>query len=287
MAEKQTSRYIHKLRSKYKLIIYNDITYAEVWNMRLSRLNVLTFFGVVSLLIISAVVSLIAFTPLREFIPGYPDSRTRYDIVQNALRLDSLEQKVQHWVLYNDNINRILSGKEPIDIEGVNDTALAQRYRNIVLAQSIEDSLFRKQVEEMEQFNLTMSGAGGSRPHSFASLHFFPPLRGNVLQKFEPKSGNFGVSIVAAPGSAVMAALGGTVVAAYWTLENSYVIYIQHELNVITVYKNNGQFLKKIGQHVNAGETIAMTGAGKNITSFIFEIWNNGSPVNPEQYIVF
>jgi len=287
MAKKQKTPYIHKLRSKYKLIIYNDATYAEVWHMRLSRLNVLTFFAIISTLLITAVVTLIAFTPLREFIPGYPDSQTRYDIVQNALRLNSLEQKVQRWVLYNDNISRILSGKEPVDIEGANDTALAKRYHAIVLASSLEDSLFRKQVEEVEQYNLTTSGIGGTRPQTFASLHFFPPLRGKVLQKFDPKSGDFGVSIAATPGSAVMAALGGTVVAAYWTLENSYVIYLQHELNVITVYKNNGQFLKKIGQHVNAGETVAMTGAGKNVAAFTFEIWNNGSPVNPEQYIVF
>ncbi len=286
MAEKK-SRYIHKLRNKYRLIIYNDKSYAEVWQMRLSRLNVLTFFGIITLVVVAVVVSLIAFTPLREFIPGYPDSRTRHDIVQNALRLDSLEQKVQRWVLYNDNMNRILSGKDPIDIEGASDTTLAKRYRSIVLANSVEDSLFRKQVEEMEQFNLAISSSTDTRPQTFASLHFFPPLRGKVLHKFSPRDGYFGTNIVATPGSAVMSALGGTVVSAYWTIENNYVINIQHELNTITVYKNCGQLLKKPGQHVNAGETIAMMGTGKSVTALVFEIWNNGSPVNPEQYIVF
>lgn len=285
MAEKKSR--LHKLRSKYRLIIYNDKTYAEVWQMRLSRLNVLTFFGIISLIVVAAVVSLIAFTPLREFIPGYPDSKTRSDIVENAQRLSALEQKVQNWTLYNDNINRILSGKETVDIEGVSDTTLATRYRSIVLAHSMEDSLFRKQVEELEQFNLAMSGSSNARPQTFANLHFFPPLRGKVLKKFNPTDGYFGVSVVSSAGSAVMSALGGTVVSAYWTVENDYVINVQHELNTTTVYKNCGQLLKKPGQHVNAGETIAIMGAGKNVTALGFEIWNNGSPVNPEQYIVF
>ncbi len=287
MAEKPKSRYIHKLRNKYRLIIYNDKTYAEVWHMRLSRLNVLTFFGIIAVVAVAAITSLIAFTPLREFIPGYPDRKTRQAIVQNALRLDSLEQKVQRWVLYNDNLNLILSGKDPIDIEGVSDTSLAKRYRAIVLEHSVEDSLFRRQVEEVEQFNLALSSSSDTRTQNFASLHFFPPLRGKVLQKFNPRDGYFGVSVVAAPGSAVMAALNGTVIAAYWTIDNAYVIQLQHAPNVVTVYKNNGQLLKKTGQHVNAGETIAMIGAGKNVTALTFEIWSNGSPVNPEQYIVF
>ncbi len=231
--------------------------------------------------------ALIAFTPLREFIPGYPDGQTRHAIVQNALRLDSLEQQVRRWVLYNDNVNRILSGKEVVDIEGVGDTVLAKRYRSIMLSHSAEDSLFRKQVEELEQFNLAMSGSSNTRPQTFASLHFFPPLRGKVLQKFNPKDGLFGVNVVSSAGSAVMSALSGTVISAYWTIENDYVINIQHELSVTTVYKNCGQLLKKAGQHVNAGETIAIMGAGKSVTVLTFEIWNNGSPVNPEQYIVF
>jgi murein DD-endopeptidase MepM/ murein hydrolase activator NlpD len=285
MTKKQ--RYIHRLRNKYKLIIYNDTTYAEVWHMQLSRLNVMTFFGVTSLLVVAAVVTLIAFTPLREFIPGYPDRKTRQAIVQNALRLDSLEQNVQRWVLYNDNINRILSGGTPIDIEDANDSVQTQRYKAIMLTHSVEDSLFRRQVEELEQFNLTVASTSGTRPQTFASLHFFPPLRGKILQKSNPQDGIFGVNVAATLGNPVMAALPGTVVAAYWTLENSYVICIQHELNVSTVYKNCGQLLKKMGQHVNAGETIAVMGASKGVTALSFEIWNNGTPVNPEQYIVF
>jgi murein DD-endopeptidase MepM/ murein hydrolase activator NlpD len=286
MAKKETSRYIRKLRNKYRLIISNDITYAEVWHMRLSRLNVLTFFSAIVLAVVAAVTSLIAFTPLREFIPGYPDSKTRRNIVQNAQRLDSLEQKVQRWVLYNDNLNRILSGQEPIDIENAGDTSLRQRYRTITLKQSIEDSLFRRQVEEVEQQNLTMLNAN-EPSSSVGNLHLFPPVRGKVASAFNPQEQQFGVSIAATSGSAVMAALNGTLIAADWTIENGYVITIQHDRNIVTVYKNNKQLLKQVGVRVNAGEIIAVTDADKSRSMPVFEIWDNGTPVNPEHYIVF
>jgi murein DD-endopeptidase MepM/ murein hydrolase activator NlpD len=275
-----------RLRNKYRLTIYNDATYAEVWQMRLSRLNVLTFVSVVALLGVAVVVALIAFTPLREFIPGYPDSRTRRYIVQNAQRLDSIEQQVRRWTLYNDNVNRILMGQEPINIEGVSDTALTQRFRALALAHSVEDSLFRKQVEEVEQFNLSLS-SNSETASSSTSLHFYPPLRGKLKARFSTQEQRYGVSIAAMPGSVVMATLDGVVMSASWTLESGYIVVIQHGFNMVSIYKNCGQLLKRKGMHVNAGEAIAIMGSDGRFDTFEFELWNNGTPVNPEQHIVF
>ncbi|MDR1021833.1 MAG: M23 family metallopeptidase [Prevotellaceae bacterium] len=286
MARKKTSRYIRKLRSKYRLIIYNDVTFAEVWHMRLSRLNVFTFFGLITLIVVAMVVSLIAFTPLRELIPGYPDSKTRRNIVQNAQRLDMLEQKVRRWVLHNDNLSRILSGQEPVDVETAADTAQSNRYSAIMRSYFVEDSLFRLQVEEMEQQNLTVQSLGGS-PSSIDNLRFFPPIRGRVASEFDLQNKQLGVSVEAGDGSMVMAALDGVIVSACWTIENGYVVNIQHALNITTVYKNNKQLLKQVGAHVSAGEVIAITGASEDSGTLLFEIWSNGAPVNPEQYIAF
>ncbi|MDR0688522.1 MAG: M23 family metallopeptidase, partial [Prevotellaceae bacterium] len=258
-------------------------TYAEVWHMRLSRLNIVTFFGSVALVGVGVMVALIALTPLRELIPGYPDSKTRRNIVQNAQRLDSLEKKVQRWVLYNDNMSRILSGLEPIDIETATDTALAQRYRDIMLDYSAEDSLFCQQVEEMELQNLTMLNSGENLSNA-GNLHFFPPVRGRVVGSFNPQERQFGVCVEVGAGSVVMATLSGTIVAASWTIENGYMVSIQHEMNITTVYKNSKQLFKQIGSKVNAGEAIAVI---NDEGALIFEIWRNGTPVNPEQHIVF
>jgi murein DD-endopeptidase MepM/ murein hydrolase activator NlpD len=281
---------IKKLRSKYRFSIYNDQTYEEVWNMRLSRLNVMSFVGAVGLILIALTVSLMAFTPLREFIPGYPDSNTRKQILSNMLRLDSLQQEVRNWVLYNDNLSRILNGKDPIDLEGKSDTALAVRYREIVLQKSHADSLFRKDVEQMEFFSLNQNAE--RIPEEIENLHFFPPVRGKITRSFAPQFNNFGVYISAPSGSLVMAAYDGTIIAVNWTVDLGYIVQIQHDVNVITIYKNLGQCLKKTGVRVNAGEVIGVTnnlhGDDKDAaSSFAFEVWSNGSPVNPERYIVF
>ncbi|MDR1416668.1 MAG: M23 family metallopeptidase, partial [Prevotellaceae bacterium] len=151
----------------------------------------------------------------------------------------------------------------------------------------VEDSLFRRQVEEMEQQNLTMQNFSDGRPSSIDNLHFFPPARGHVASKFDLQNGQFGVSVEVNGGSVVMAALSGVIVAAHWTIENGYVVNIQHELNITTVYKNNKRLFKQVGAHVNAGEAIAIAGASKDDSTLLFEIWSNGVPVDPELYIVF
>ncbi|MDR3329320.1 MAG: M23 family metallopeptidase [Prevotellaceae bacterium] len=285
MASKKTPDYISRLQSKYRLVIYNDKTYAEVWHLRLSRLNVLTFFSTIMLLVASIVVVLIAFTPLRELIPGYPNSQTRRDIVQNAQRLDSLQLTVQRWALYNDNLNRILLGEEPIDIEKASDTAIMRRYQNIMLATSSEESELRRQVEEMEQLALPLGSS--PQPHSFASLHFFPPTQGGVVGRFNPSLQRFGIELPTVAGSITKAALDGTIISVQSTFEASYVITLQHDLNITTVYKNSGQPLKEVGDRVSAGEAIAIIGADKGSSTLAFEIWVNGFPVDPEQYIIF
>ncbi|MDR0415512.1 MAG: M23 family metallopeptidase [Prevotellaceae bacterium] len=277
MPRKKTSQYMHKLQSKYRLIIYNDTTFAEVWHTRLSRLNVFTFFSSITLVVVAVVVLLIAFTPLRELIPGYPDSKTRRYIVQNARRLDSLEQKVRHWALYNDNLSRILSGEEPLNIEEMPDTTLELRYEAVMRSYFVEDSLFRRQVEEIELQQLTAPSSGS------ASLHFYPPVRGRVTSAFDPHRKRYGVGVETVAGGAVMAALDGVIVAASWTVENGYVINIQHTLNITTVYKNSKRLFKQVGEQVTAGEIIATSDAGL----LLFEIWNSGTAVDPEQYIVF
>ncbi|MGL4364131.1 MAG: murein hydrolase activator EnvC family protein [Bacteroidales bacterium] len=280
-------RYINKLRSKYRLSIYNDKSYEEVWHMRLSRLNVISFVSIVSFLGVAGVVTLIAFTPLRELIPGYPDSETRSYIIQNAFRLDSLEKEVRSWTLYNDNLGRILSGQDPIEIEGVSDTIQAERYNAIVLANSVEDSIFRREVEQIEMQSKLLLSANSNRPQVFSNLHFFPPVRGRVIEKLNKQSNKFDIKIGATAGSAIMSSLNGTVMAVYWTAEFSYVMHIQHDFNVITVYKNCEEVLKRTGDFVKAGEAIGIIGVNKERQYLGFEIWNSGTPIDPEQYIVF
>ncbi len=282
---KEKRKYIDKLKSKYRLNILNDQTFEEVWAMRLSRLNVIAFFGSAAILIVFLVIALIAFTPIREFIPGYPDGNTRRNIVINALKADSLEREVKLWKDYYNNINNILRGGEPLSIISKPDSSI--KYKEIRFTRSVEDSLLRMQIEENEMYNLSVFDGRKSKS-SISNMLFFTPVKGVVTSPFSLQLNHFGVDIVAAPNEPVVAVADGTVTLSTWTLETGYVIQIQHDDNLISVYKHNSQLLKKQGARVKTGETIAIIGNSGELTTgphLHFELWYNGNPIDPQKYI--
>jgi murein DD-endopeptidase MepM/ murein hydrolase activator NlpD len=280
-------RYIHKLKSKYRLSILNDQTFEEVWVMRLSRLNVIAAVGGMAIILVTIVTLLIAFTPLREFIPNYPDGNTRRSIVQNALKSDSLERELRQWKIYLGNLHTILRGGSPDNLESLSDTAV--RYKEINFKRSVEDSLLRMQIESEELYNLSLVD-NKKDVNSLARLHFFAPVKGVITNTFKIQQAHFGVDIVAPPNEVIVAISDGTVTFSSWTLETGYVIQIMHGNNLLSVYKHNSKLLKQSGTQVKAGEAIAIIGNSGELTTgphLHFELWYNGSPINPEQYIVF
>jgi murein DD-endopeptidase MepM/ murein hydrolase activator NlpD len=276
-----------KLYHKYRLAIYRDESYEEVLNIKLTRLNVFTILGVSLLIFLAIVISIIAYTPVREFIPGYPDENTRKDIINNALMLDSLENELAMRDEYFNDINSIIRGKNPPNHEEVGDTATS--HNNVVFTRSSEDSLLRQMIEQEEQFNLGVVDDKKSIK-GMSKLHFFSPIKGLVTNSFNAIQNHYGTDIVGAPNEVVKATLGGTVVMATWTLETGYVIEIQHDNNLISVYKHNAELLKRVGDHIRVGDPIAIMGNSGELTTgphLHFELWYKGTPLNPEDYISF
>lgn len=287
MVKEKKKNIFNKLKHKYRLSIYNDDTFEEVWFLRLSRLNVFTIVGTILLIFTIGIIVLIAFTPLREFIPGYPDGNMRRNIISNVYKLDSLEHELKVRDRYFESINTIIRGGTPISYESSQDTTL--RYEDITFAKSEHDSILRQQIEEEELFNLSVL-SNTSNKTDFTSIHFFPPVKGIVTNPFNPNENHFGTDIVAESNKVVVATLDGTVTMANWTLETGYVIQIQHDNNLISVYKHNSELLKKVGNHVTAGEAIAIIGNSGELSSgphLHFELWHNGTPIDPEDYIAF
>ena len=283
---REKSSWKHRLR----ITIYNDHTFEEIWQTRLTKLGTFTLIGAVIISLIALTTILIAFTNLREFIPGYPDGNMRRNIIMTAYRLDSLENELHIRDQYFSNINAIISGEEPVDFKSLQDTS--KSYENITFSKSVEDSLLRIQIEQEEQYNLSTSEYEENNKESkIINQHFFTPLKGVVSSKFSPVDNHFGTDIVAEPKSIVSAVLDGTVIMAGWTLETGYIIEIQHGNNIISVYKHNTELLKDIGSVVSAGETISIIGnSGELYTSgphLHFELWHNGTPIDPEKYIIF
>jgi murein DD-endopeptidase MepM/ murein hydrolase activator NlpD len=288
MSEKKEKRsFLEKFRHKYRLSIYRDETFEELLNLKLSKLNVLTIVSLLTLLFLIIVISIIAYTPAKELIPGYPDQKTLRNIKLNVHRLDSLELEMKKRDIYFENIRRIISGEAPEEFSAPKDTVI--KTNNISFQRSREDSILRSMVEAEQPYTLLTDDRKKSQA-SLSNILFFAPVKGIVTNSFNPVIQHYGTDIVAGPNEVVKAVLDGTVIFSSWTIETGNVIQIQHENNLISIYKHNAELLKKIGDHVKAGEPVAIIGNSGELTTgphLHIELWHNGNPVNPENYISF
>lgn len=288
MANKKNNEdFFKRLKHKYRLTLFNDHTYAEVVSVRLTKLNFFSIIGSSAIILITLVIILIAFTPVREFIPGYPDGSMRRDMIMNAVLLDSLENEIRIREQFMENLRAIISGREPRIYEYTPDTSI--RIDNLNFTRSQEDSLLRIQVEGEEQFNLN-SSPNLLLATDASTVHFMPPTKGLIINRFNPGQNHYGVDLVTEIDQPVVAVMNGTVTFANWTVETGYVIQIQHENNYLSTYKHNAELLKSVGEYVSAGDAIAIVGNSGELTTgphLHFELWQNGSPLNPENYIIF
>ena len=283
---KEKVRLWDRLKYKYKLSVINETSSEEVFNFRLSQLHVLTALSVLAVILVVLTILLIAFTGLREFIPGYPDGNMRQMIAQNALRVDSLENELLKRDRFFKSIRLVLNGGDTTSLErSREDTA---RYRNDTIRFQIseQENEFRAAIEERERFNLSL----GMKEQNHDYYHFFPPVEGIVTQSFDEKKRHYGTDIVAKANAKVAAVLDGVVIFTDWTVKAGYVIQVQHTNDLISVYKHNSILLKKQGDYVRAGEVLGVvgnTGEESSGPHLHFELWRAGNPLNPENFIKF
>ena len=278
----------NKLSNKFRISIYNDTTHEVLFSFRGNGiLSILTIIFLILLFALS-ITALISFTPLREFIPGYPSAESRRTLIQNTIKLDSLQNEVNLWRLQLSNIQRIVTGKEPVRADSI--LSLAQYNDSLVTTSSAyakDDSLLRSAVLKEEQFNLSTHNG---KIEQIEGLHFFPPVKGMITQEYNTAVNHPFVDIAAPENSVVSSVLDGTVIAAEYSELNGHIIQIQHDNNLISIYKHNAKLLKKVGDKVSAGSPISLVGnTGRQSTSshLHFELWHKGEPVNPADYIKF
>jgi len=304
------------LKHTYRLVFFNDNTFEEKWHLRFTLRNVLSIAGTIFIILVGGSMALVMFTPMRVLVPGYPTEAMRQQIKSSVIRLDSLEYEIHLRDRYIHIVNAIVAGREPNLTDAGTEEKIANydnitftrseqdslltdagteekiaNYDNITFTRSEQDSLLRRHVEEEEQFNFVMrTPSVSSEEELIAKIHFFKPVEGVVINKFNLNNSHFGIDIVAAPSAVVKSILDGTVIFSAWTSETGYVIHVQHTANIISVYKHNASRLKKQGDRVKAGDAIAIVGNSGELTTgphLHIEIWQNGTPVNPEDYIVF
>jgi murein DD-endopeptidase MepM/ murein hydrolase activator NlpD len=275
-----------KLLHKYRLVILNESTFEEKISFKLSRLNVFVTGSLCIIGLIALTTLLVAFTPLREYIPGYSSTKLKKQATDLTYETDSLVRVLNNSNRYLDNIRMVLKG----DIENneINRDSLLEQFKldasNFDLTPIKQDSLLRAEVALEDKYNLF------ERNTEKTEIVLFPPLSGTITQKFEAKKKHYAVDVVAPKDTPVKATADGMVIFAEWTADTGHVIILEHKDGLLSVYKHNGSLNKEQGDIVRSGEVIASVGNTGELTTgphLHFELWDKGAPLNPQDFIDF
>lgn len=276
------------LNQKNKLSLRNIRTSQEVWHIFVSRLN-LILAGISLLLVMFAIsITVVAYTPILDLIPGYPGNKSRATLMENIMRLDSIETQVRYWENYQRNLSMILQGQvqRRDDVKGGADSLTrSASVKGNIMRRTKSDTALRMQMTLDSVYILRKD----TRKAVERSFEMMQPVMGQLKESFAPVSGRFGVEIAAQPEKAVMAVMDGTVISAPWSPQSGYTITVQHSGNMLSVYSNVSRLLVGVGSRVKAGQAIGLTPSVKDgmLPVLVFELWQNGNAVDPENYITF
>lgn len=282
--KKKSNSLLKKLTYHYRILIINDDTYEEKFSFRLNRLNVFVFTGIFAFFLIGLTTFLIAFTPIKTYIPGYNGERgLRKKAIQLQLKTDSLQKALLVNTYYLNQLRKVLNNE--ITMEEFEKSYQSKNFNpdTLKLAPSKMDSMLRKEVAERERFKI-------NHQKNTLSYDFTPPVKGIVVNKFDSERKHYAVDIALKKGTPVKSIAKGRVIFADWSPDTGNTIIIKHPDNVISIYKHNQKLLRKTSDIVSQGEVIALSGnTGEKTTGphLHFELWIKDTPVDPIDFINF
>ena len=284
--KKQKKNSINKLTRSYKVVVSSEDTFEERFSFSTNKFNVFLVLSLYSIILIAFTISVVFFTQIREMVPGYSSSDLLTQAIYLTKKTDSLENELELNNTFYKSIENVLSGKTEQII--YKDTlALSNEKDNIdfqAVLTNAEDSILRKYVEEEDKFNLTKNEL------VIENKMFVSPVKGQITQKFDPLNNHFALDILVDTGTPVKSILEGKVIFSEWSVDTGHVLIIDHGDNIISVYKHNSKVLKTQNNFVKAGEVIAYSGNQGTLSTgphLHFELWKNGTPINPEPLFNF
>lgn len=283
---KNKGRLRKKLFNKYRLVILNEETFEEKLTFKLTRLNVFVFGGLFSILLIIGTTYLIAFTGLKEYIPGYSSTKLKKEATHLVYKVDSLQQVLEVNNLYLGKVKDLLTGKVSGVMFNKDSVFQAVQYNkdSINLSPTDQDLEFRSEIERVDRFSIFDEALKETE------VVFFAPVIGTLTDGYNPRTKHFAVDIAVQSNTPVKSIADGTVIFAEWTATTGHVIIIEHSGGFISVYKHNTALTKEQGDFVQSGEVIASAGNTGELSTgphLHFELWSGGYPVNPTYYIDF
>lgn len=283
---KKEKKTLKKLFHKYRLVILNEDTFEERLALKLTRLNVFILIGISSIFLIGFTILLIAFTPLREYIPGYSSTALKKKALELNFKTDSLQQIITNNDKYYASIKKVLQGE--VSAVEINKDSILEAAKlelsEVDLNPIKQDSILRAKVDKEDKYSLFETAK------SKVDFVLFPPVNGEISESYNAEEKHYAVDIIVPKNTPIKATADGTVIFAEWTAETGYVILIEHSHGLISVYKHNASLTKSQGDLVKAGEVVAMSGSMGELTTgphLHFELWSDGYPVNPTNFIDF
>jgi murein DD-endopeptidase MepM/ murein hydrolase activator NlpD len=277
---------LNKLYNKRRLVILNEDTFEETFSLKLNLMNVFVVGSIGAIVIIFVTTYIIAFTPLREYIPGYASSKLKQEALDMAIKSDSLERSVKLNNAYIASIKKVLTG----DLEYAKLNKDSIKALNLELLDESEvdptekEKELRQQVIKEDKFNVFDS----AEPK--VGFVLFPPARGSVIEKYNPKNKHLAVTLALTNNTPIKSIGAGTIIFSDWTPSSGYVVIIRHKDDILSVYKNAASVTKSQGNIVKSGEVIALAGTStpqKTNATLRFELWKDGFPIDPTQFINF
>lgn len=284
--KKQKKNSINKLTRSYKVVVSSEDTFEERLSFSTNKFNVFLVLSLYSIILIAFTISVVFFTQIREMVPGYSSSDLLTQAIYLTKKTDSLENELELNNTFYKSIENVLSGKTEQII--YKDTLAVSNEKDNIDFQAVltnaEDSILRKYVEEEDKFNLTKNEL------VIENKMFVSPVKGQITQKFDPLNNHFALDILVDTGTPVKSILEGKVIFSEWSVDTGHVLIIDHGDNIISVYKHNSKVLKTQNNFVKAGEVIAYSGNQGTLSTgphLHFELWKNGTPINPEPLFNF
>lgn len=284
--KKKPKKIKNKLLDRYKLVILNENTFEERLSIKLTRLNVFVLVSLSAIFLIAVTYAIIAFTPLREYIPGYSSTALKMKATELNYKTDSLQRVIIKNDRYYASIKQVLKG----DVSALyfNKDSIIEAVKleasEVDLNPILEDSLLREKVDKEDKYNLFESAT------SATNFVLFPPVNGTISEVYNAKEEHYAVDIAVVKDTPVKATADGIVIFSEWTANTGNVIILEHSYGLISAYKHNAALTKSQGDLVKAGEVIAIAGNTGELSTgphLHFELWNDGYPINPTNFIDF
>lgn len=276
---------IKKRESKnYRLVIQEEKTYKEKFKLKLSRTNVFLTGTFISLIIISITTSIIFFTPVREYIPGYDTTKMRTQAINNLERLDSLINQLSINENYLEAVFQTINGEDYKNVYTNESQRISVDLSELDMSLKVEDSILRKVVEREDKFNVIESET------QTLNLEMSPPVRGIIIESFDVSIKHYGIDIVLKEQTPVKAVADGIVLLSEWTIDSGHTVIVYHKDQLTSIYKHNYLSKVKTGDYVKQGQVVALSGNTGELTSgphLHFELWDSNGPINPEDFIIF